>query len=251
MSPELKSVLLGNDWIRPRLIRPVDGVSHSDLDLLGQEVPLRVEALRCFHQTLFSLKTWWNISWFKNQVKYSSTASCSETGSETGRETGSETGSGRCVPGSCLCVRPSPPPDPAGPSAACWQTAGRFHSPHWPVRSPRTPHTAPCHPMSAGTAAPEETHTRWIWIASAALCLATVWIRTLPGRPPAGGSSSPYSCGSERPSCPSALWVEVEPSIPLKASRTAASLLPVTSQRIKSLFIVNYSLDSSDCDDHF
>lgn len=130
-------------------------MSHSDLDLLGQEVPLRVEALRCFHQTLFSLKTWWNISWFKNQVKYSSTASCSETGSETG--------SGRCVPGSCLCVRPSPPPDPAEPSAACWQTAGRFHSPHWPVRSPRTPHTAPCRPMSAGTAAPEETHTRCLF----------------------------------------------------------------------------------------
>ncbi len=34
------------------VIRPVDGVCHSDLDLLSQEVSLRLEALCCFHQTL-------------------------------------------------------------------------------------------------------------------------------------------------------------------------------------------------------
>lgn len=87
----------------PSAVKPVDDVCHSDLDLLGQEVPLRVEALRRFHQSL-KHKTINRIHQPINHHRPSDVEVAER---------------GRGLPGLCPGVRPLPPPGPAEPSAAC------------------------------------------------------------------------------------------------------------------------------------
>lgn len=84
-------------------VKPVDGVRHFDLDLLGQKVALGLKTLGRFDETLLQKE--------QNVVLEFIPQGKSDLSEFDAADTG--------APGPAPCVRPPPPPGSAEPLAAC------------------------------------------------------------------------------------------------------------------------------------